>query len=271
MLSSLPEPDLGGLEAELKKAERVIITTGFPVFTGESCICETDGPLGASDMACAFAQTGAEVVIVSDEVSSPQVLAASKLRVPEAKVAVLGGNEADFARELLSSFAPTHIIALERPGKAADGHYHNSRGKIIDFMVKDTDTLFALAMERGAVSIGIGDGGNELGMGNHFDIVAANVPMGGTIAARLCSDYALVSGVSNWWGLGIAAMLSLIHGRDLLPSDAEETALLRATVDAGAVDGITKRAEMTVDNLPLAKHLEILRALRSAVADGLAR
>ena len=42
-----------------------------------------------------------------------------------------------------------------------------------------------------------------------------------------------------------------------------EEAMVRACVDAGAVDGLTRRAEPTVDGLPLPAHIGMLELLRT--------
>jgi hypothetical protein len=39
--------------------------------------------------------------------------------------------------------------------------------------------------------------------------------------------------------------------------------MVRACVDAGAVDGLTRRAEPTVDGLPLPAHIGMLELLRT--------
>ena len=67
--------------------------------------------------------------------------------------------------------------------------------------------------------------------------------------------------VSNWWGWGLVALLSVETGRFLLPSEEKETELLRRVVDAGGVDGCTRERTMTVDHLALDVHLSVLRAV----------
>ena len=92
--------------------------------------------------------------------------------------------------------------------------------------------------------------------------ILAGVPHGELICTAEAADLTLASGVSNWWGWGIASLLSLELGRNLLPSDRTETELLRRVVAAGGVDGCTKKAELTVDALPLETHLRILQSVR---------
>jgi hypothetical protein len=141
---------------------------------------------------------------------------------------------------------------------AADGHFHNMRGIVIDQDIASTEALFSA----GIPTIGIGDGGNELGMGCYRPQIEASVPQGQLICAQQSALYPLAAGVSNWWGWGLAALLSRESGKMLVPTDEEETALLEAVLAAGGLDGVTKEPTMTVDNLTLAQHLEILSQVR---------
>ena len=104
-------------------------------------------------------------------------------------------------------------------------------------------------------------------MGTYYDQVAEHVPCGDIIGTAEGADLALASGVSNWWGWGIAALLSLQAGKNLLPSEFEETELLHRVVLAGGVDGCTKENVDTIDNLPLDAHLALLRDVIALVND----
>ena len=262
-VSAVPPTDMRKLAATLNEAERVILLSGFPVrdINGKPC-GETDGPLGTANMAQAFIAAGCEVSIVTDDISYRIMRAAVDYRAPKAELIRLPKyRSATFCRRLMSEIKPTHLITLERPGKAEDGHFHNMRGEIIDDMVCDTDMLLPLAKEWGAITISVGDGGNEAGMGNYRREIIENVPLGKQISAVYPSDYTLVTGVSNWWGWGIAALLSRIKGENFLPTKEEETQMLAEILKAGAVDGCTGEKEMSVDNLSLDVHLDILEAL----------
>ena len=117
---------------------------------------------------------------------------------------------------------------------------------------------------RRPVTIGAGDGGNEIGMGR----VRARVARLGAKARRFASivpvDHLVVAGTSNWGAYGIVAELSRLVGRDLLHSSDEELRMVRACVEAGAVDGVTRRSEPTVDRLPSGAHTGMLELLRVA-------
>ena len=266
ILQFAPKVDIARLYAELRRAEGVLIVTGFPIRVRDDLFCcETDGPMGAADMAYAFAECGVRTAVLTDRTDYPQVHAAVENRSGKVINLCMAGSTPEEARQLFDGFAPSHIISIERPGKAKDGHFHTARGAVIDDMLSDTDLLFSYAREKGAVSIAIGDGGNELGTGALREDVAHFLAGGEEIAAVQAADYTLMTGVSNWWGWGIAALLSAMAGRDLMPSPAREEQLMEAAIGAGAVDGVTKKAEMTVDNLSLAQNFAVLQALRQAL------
>ena len=270
LLPQLPQPALDSLHITLRRAERVLLLTGFPVACPTGRVCgETDGPPGTANLAHALLARGCRVLAVTDKVSAPLLRAALACRAPRAGLHVLCGAPEE-AGGLLARFRPTHLISLERPGPAADGHFHNMNGMVIDGLLTDSTPLYRAARAIGATTIAIGDGGNELGMAAFHSQVAAHVCQGARICAADGADWPLAAGVSNWWGWGLAALLSLDAGRLLLPTVAEERRLLRAVLAAHAVDGCTGRHTLSVDNLPLSRHLHILRRLRRLTASCLA-
>jgi hypothetical protein len=175
------------------------------------------------------------------------------------------GGARETARRLLAEHRPTHMVAIERPGRARDGHYRSARGLSLSEWNGALDELFLAAPAR-TVTVGVGDGGNEVGMGT----VRARVVRAGGVFPQIASvvkvKHLVVAGVSNWGAYGIVAELAHLTGRALLHTGEEEQAMVQACVDAGAVDGLTHRPEPTVDGLPLPVHigmLELLRVLES--------
>lgn len=125
----------------------------------------------------------------------------------------------------------------------------------------------AARAKRRITTIGIGDGGNEIGMGKiPWDVIRRNIPNGGLIACRVPTDYLIVCGVSNWGAYGLAAGVTLVKGKPLDPElfDPErERELLRIMVEQGPlVDGVTGRQTVTVDGLDFDRYAAPLRALR---------
>jgi hypothetical protein len=152
-------------------------------------------------------------------------------------------------------------VAIERPGRARDGQYRSARGRSLTEWNGALDELFLAAPAR-MVTVGVGDGGNEVGMGT----VRARVARAGGVFPRIASvvkvKHLVVAGVSNWGAYGIVAELGRLTGRALLHTSEEEQAMVQACVDAGAVDGLTHRPEPTVDGLPLPVHIGMLELLR---------
>lgn len=269
LLANAPANPLDRLQEALQEITGVVILTGFPVRLGlHNFTGETDGPLGAANLAFAFESIGVPVWLLTDEEAYWVVNAAVTRRGCKCRPLMLPKYEADeFIAAQLDAIKPSHVLTIERPGKARDGHYHNMRGGIIDAMFVDASSIIEAARERGITTISIGDGGNEIGMGALAETIEKYVPHGEAICAREVADIALISGVSNWWGWGVSALLSGMYGINLLPSDDMERGMLHEMVLAGSVDGCTKKPEETVDNLPMEVHLGVLSNVRSAMLE----
>ena len=269
LLANAPANPLDRLQEALTDIKGVVILTGFPVRLGlHNFTGETDGPLGAANLAYAFESIGVPVWLLTDEEAYWVVNAAVTRRGCKCRPLMLPKYEADeFIAAQLDAIKPSHVLTIERPGKARDGHYHNMRGGIIDAMFVDASSIIEAARERGITTISIGDGGNEIGMGALAETIEKYVPHGEAICAREVADIALISGVSNWWGWGVSALLSRMYGINLLPSDDMERGMLHEMVLAGSVDGCTKKPEETVDNLPMEVHLGVLSNVRSAMLE----
>lgn len=266
-----PVPNLRGLGEALLKARSVLILTGFPVLPeGENSVPvgETDGPVGTAELARGLELLGCRVTVAVDAPAFPMARAALRAAGTAARLVLFPNTGcAAFGESLLDSARPEAVIALERPGKGADGHFHSMKGRVIDAGAADTDCVFATARRRGILTVGIGDGGNELGMGTLRRMTERFVDHGSQIATVLPADYTLTAGVSNWWGNGLTALLSYESGEPLLITQAGERSILQAVVDAGGVDGRTGRRTLSVDGLPLAVHLERLAMLERLIKD----
>jgi len=243
----------------LRRARRVLITTGFALGPG---MPETDGPPGAAVLGRALRRLGARVRYVTDPVTVPPLEAALALLGEPRAIEVFPDGDAEAAaRALLRRLAPTHVVAVERPGRARDGSYRSARGEPVDGWNRPLDTLFLVGAR--ARTIGVGDGGNEIGMGvvPRRRLARAGIPA--RVASTVKTDHLVVAGVSNWGAYGIVAHLGLLARRDLLHGGEVERRLIRACVRAGAVDGITRRREPTVDGVPSDAHAGIVELMRA--------
>jgi hypothetical protein len=235
----------------LENRGRVLIGTGFPVAGS----FETDGPIGAIALYHILERLEYEPIFGCAPPIS-QVLAADfrTLEVP-----ILGWEATrPIVESALADIRPSVIVSIERPGVAKDGRYYNMRGQdISDFLAK-----FDLFFERcGCPTIAVGDGGNEIGMGN---VLAELAKLPIVPSVTRCHELVIAT-VSNWGVYGIIAALSRELHQDLF-GHFDPVEIVRYLVDRGAVDGKTGYAECSEDGFPLAVGLTIIAQLRELIS-----
>lgn len=239
----------------------VFIATGFYILQADRP--ETDGPLGALALGHALQQLGRQVIYVSDRYTTPLL---DHLSGPGAEMISFPITDAaasrQYACDLLAKYQPALLIAIERCGLTAADTYLNMRGRDISATTARLDELFA----QHSHSIGIGDGGNEIGMGNLADRIldVASLPDQPAITR---TTQLIIASVANWGAYGILTALSRLSGRNLLPSPEAESDALRRAVDFGAVDGTTSEAAYTVDGFSMAENANTLARLQDLIAD----
>lgn len=244
----------------LLSAQSVWLTSGFWILSAGAI--ETDGPPGTAILAGALEQLGIPVRILTDRHSVNvfrDVCAQINFKGEITDIASLTANS------LSSVDYPSHFVALERPGKSVDGDYYNFRGISISEFTDDADSLFEAAERAGSVTIGIGDGGNELGMGNYRERVEKELVYDRPFAAAVGSSYPLCAGVSNWGGYALAGILSVLSGKDLMPHSSIIDVLLDRCVKNGCVDGVSGKPESSVDGLRYNTDAVIFDMIRSVV------
>uniref|UniRef100_A0ABM5FB90 D-glutamate cyclase, mitochondrial isoform X1 n=2 Tax=Pogona vitticeps TaxID=103695 RepID=A0ABM5FB90_9SAUR len=270
----------------ISHAQSVLITTGFPTHFKYEPPEENDGPPGAIAMAAMLKALGKNVSIVTDQralsLNKKIIKEAVEQGILETPIPIISycSHSTDSALKFLCEDGDTnkpkfnHLIAIERAGMAADGNYYNARKINIKHLVDPIDELFLAAkMIPGITTTGIGDGGNELGMGKVKEAVKKYIANGDVIACDVEADFAVVAGVSNWGGYAVACALYIlntceIHDRYLrkavgfsrlsktvdwtsaLPSVAKEEKLLNILQQNQVRSGVTASLEMEVDGLP---------------------
>ena len=224
----------------------VLIGTGFPVLD----TFETDGPVGAIALYQLLQRLGATPVIVCGDPLYSKLQADYRCyrisvnhyhRLPE------------IAAAALDELRPQLVISIERPGFNASQRYFNMRGEDISERCASFDYFL---IQASCPTIGIGDGGNEIGMGNlHQAVSQLNI----TPAVTEC-DELIVADVSNWAAWGIGAMLSILRGENLLAA-ADPLAILQYLSARGSVDGVTRLNTLTEDSLPHTEGLQLINDL----------
>jgi len=267
------------------KQLEVAIITGFYIPMAE-CY-ETDGPLGALFLAEVLHQLGASVTIISESGCSAALEVALRLSGLEDHVQLddlPSANAPDFEGWVQGFWRRhhhlTHLISIERVGPshtlasliqqygsqpapvgefvrivdAADWNRpYNMRGHDLSAFNAPAHRLLE-TMPGHVVSLGIGDGGNEIGMGRlPWDIIHGNIQHGGKIACRIPTHRLIVSGTSNWGAYALAAgtvWLRQQHDLSKLFDAEREAQLWEATLEKEPlVDGVTAENILSVDGL----------------------
>lgn len=153
------------------------------------------------------------------------------------------------------------LFALERCGINDHGDHQNMGGRSIRAFTAPCDLLFTLSQGR-IPSIGVGDGGNEIGMGSLADVIREKLSLRPCVVP---CDYPIVATVSNWGGYGLCAALARDTGLPLLPGSDEVLRFLRHVVAVGSVDGVSCLHEPTEDGYGEETTVEILTDLAAAI------
>jgi hypothetical protein len=279
----------------------VAVVTGFFIPHAQPPCGETDGPLGAVFLARALVPLGFRVVLATDAFCQRALevgLASCGLRKAVAVVVLPSPEQAGTlsVTDYWKSFTDragtlTHLITLERVGPSHTPESLQARGEpVVDFVkevpperhdrchtMKGLDITSRMSPAHRLfevpgharpplTTIGIGDGGNEIGMGRiPWDVIRRNIPGGAAVACRVPTDQLIVCGVSNWGAYGLAAGVRYLRRapRDETLFDPDrEQALLQGMVERGPlVDGVTGQPTATVDGLSFERYSEVLRAL----------
>ena len=238
-----------------------IITTGFYVLMAGKP--ETDGPPGAIAIGKALSSLGRKVTYVTDECTAPVLRRwASDSDVVEFPITGVEESRQHAAR-MLEELQPSLLISIERCGRNRNDEYLNMRARDITPNTARLDYLF----DGGVPSVGIGDGGNEIGMGNLIEVIPGVDSLPDDPAVSRV-DRLIIASVSNWGGYGLAAALSLIAGKNLLPTADDETRMVQGMIDSGAVDGTTGDAVPTVDNFSMEENGALLARLHRLIESG---
>ena len=238
----------------------VFIVTGFYEIVPH--VIETDGPPGALAVGRALEKINHKVVYVGDRHGVPFLepeaddaeVVAFPITTPEESHA--------FARSLLDKYKPSVVVAIERCSVTESGRYLNMPRQDIAAYNARTDYLF----EEHPDTVGIGDGGNEIGMGKLKDIIPT-VPNLPDAPALTATTHLVITSVSNWGGYGFAASLSMLSGKNLLPYIEEDQALIRKMVDLGGVDGMENAQVYKVDGFTLDENSKTLQMLHDYLAE----
>lgn len=294
-----------------------VIVTGFAIRKAghdhwRKPNAETDGPPGSIFLAAMLDRCGITATLATDQVGAPVLKEGlDEVALGDVLLVVAPSIENDAAgRRLLNNWrrslsakdvTPSYLIAIERVGpshtldsveSASRAEFeqlvppaerdvcHNMRGVSLDDVTAPFHVLFESNEPQDGpmpTTIGILDGGNEIGSGNiPWNVLrraiaqgAASKDYAAVLPCRIRTDHAIVAGVSNWGAYALGAAVAVLRGRrDAVENWTAEyqCKLIHAMVEqGGAVDGVTKRREATVDGLAMSDYLGVFEEIRRIV------
>src|SRR5690606_226862 len=123
---------------------------------------------------------------------------------------------ATLAQDMIDRYPIGAFVAIEKGGANEYGEIHTSRGANTTAALGKGDAVREECAAAGVATVGIGDGGNEIGMGSiaeplrgvlrHGDDCGCGCG-GGTIPAG-ATDSLVAATVSNWGAYAVAACLA---------------------------------------------------------------
>ncbi|MDZ4779975.1 MAG: DUF4392 domain-containing protein [Planctomycetia bacterium] len=296
-------------ETLLTRCQHIGIVTGFYIPAANPPAAETDGPLGALALAHALTLSGKVVDLVTDHYAAAVLEKGSRIRDLRSRIYLspeYHDDTTDFklARTMSFDIAGASrrwdaLISIERAGPSHHAQSalrgainreltaalfdaevppehrdrrHDMRGVIIDHITPPLDALFEeiKATRPDVYTLGIGDGGNEIGMGCFpWEQLRAAIQLGPGVqlACRIATDEVITAGTSNWGAYALVAALGILDpklpAREILNVEDERTLLTRLVTEAGAVDGVTLQREPTVDGLSSDDYFAVMNELRN--------
>lgn len=296
------------IQSSVKRGDYVFITTGWADQPSNiPTKSETDGPPGAAALARAIRLTlgGLPVIITDDYLveDMKKVVSSCGFSISESDklpvsltdelgfdmvptIAVIGmpiDEEACKVRskELVDRYNPTLCLSIERGGMNRHGRIHGMGGYDFSSSQAKLDYLFLEANKKGIATIGIGDGGNEIGMANIELAVREKIRNGNRCKCPCQSGIALdmthvdvlvTSAISNWAGYGVACLLSLAQGDlEAMCTEDIEARVLDACYRVEFHDSIGSRVAPSVDGCEAPIHFAMIRMIREIVHFGMKR
>lgn len=283
--------------SRVNKGDTVLIVTGFiipPWFRAEH-----DGPAGAVTLARALnLGLDATPVIVAEKAVNDRMSGLCEAcgfkvadydeakqyprRIALENLSVIDDVAQRRAKSLLDEMNPSLIIAIEKASPNEKGVYHTGVGYDVTAIEGKVSYLIQEAKKRGIFTIGIGDGGNEVGMGCIKETVKkvlptgpkCGCPCGAGIHSDIATDLLLVAMVSNWGAYAIEALLAIAKGKpEIMHDRALEDKVFEAAASAGFIDPAAGFGMASGDAIDKNVHLAIVDILnfivKSKISDSL--
>lgn len=171
------------------------------------------------------------------------------------------------AKKALDEYQPACCIAVECGGMDDEGKIYSMSGTDTSPSQAKIDYLFQEAYQKGILTIGIGDGGNEVGMANIKESLP-NIDLAPTTKVNAL----LTAVISNWGCYAVSDMLAALKNNlyYLYTPDMEER-MLRNSADNGFHDAIYGGVEYSVDGCTVSVSRAMVEVMREVVEQGMKR
>jgi hypothetical protein len=234
---------------------------------------ENDGPLGAVALARALLSLGYRVTILTE--SEIFGILDALMRVSATQIPILELDKEDAGDHAGTAMDLDILISIEKLGSNEHHVMHGATGTSRNGTRAHVDGLVNRLNEAGKLTVGIGDGGNEVGFGKIYDRARELVDhgkqcrcgCGGGIITITPTKILFPVGVSNWGGYATVAALALLTGdHSILHTPDDEVAFITAATAVDCRDGGKGIARNCVDGVPAATSAAVVQILATLVA-----
>ncbi len=256
---------------------RVLLVSGAAV-PDHMPVGENDGPIGSVVLAKALTAMGNQVSILTDPVAAEPFRGLLRAIGLDVEVIEIGLDDISLQERLAQE--NDIFCAIERLGGNANGIIYGATGVSRASHRANLDHLFRTARTLGKRTIGIGDGGNEIGCGNIHASLSRDMPeyaftdatpCGGGVYSVVETDVLLIANSSNMGANALTAGLALLrHDLSLCHTPEAELALAHVGVGLGLIDGGSGKLRPWCDGVPPEANVAIVQAMRTIVAQSLA-
>jgi hypothetical protein len=183
----------------------------------------------------------------------------------------------NISSDLIKKYKPTAVITIEKSGMNEKDIIHSCRGADTTKCTAKINFLVREANKKGILTVGIGDGGNEIGMGLIREDIKKYIPFGNKckcsceagIAPSTKTDFLITAAISNWGAYGLEVGLAVLKGKpDIFHNGEIERRVLEKAADAQFIDRISGYTEPSVDGLLAHIHISFVELLREWVVKG---
>ncbi len=234
---------------------------------------ENDGPLGSIILAETLTRLEHQVTIYTDPPAAPPIESLIKNRGLEIPCVHL--NLHDIEQQDVIAQNLDLAIGIERHGGNLKGNLYGITGLPRHPFRSNVDHLFTTMTVMGKSTLGIGDGGNEIGFGKVYDVLCKSMPefnlkkktkCGEGIFTVIPADVLMVGTSSNIGCYGVVAALALKYkNADLCHTAEAEHTIVAEGVELGLTDGGSGQIIEAIDGVPVIDNAAVVHLMEAVV------